>query len=64
MYGSYSRSLGDYAKEQAAEIRRLKNKQDSEIQKRKPRSDYDGWTARLTRACAFVWRKTFAKIGE
>lgn len=66
MYGQYARNLADFAKEQAAEIRRLEKRQDAIAKKRTkvPRSDYDRWIARLTGGLAFVWSKTFAKIGE
>ena len=61
MYGRYIRSLGEYAREKAAELRELdrKRKQKNEMQ------NYRGkWTSRFFRITSFIWRNTFAKIGE
>ena len=66
MYGRYTRSLGDYAKEQAAELRELeKQRKKEEKQRSKELRTYRGkWTSRFLRLVSFIWRHTFAKIGE
>ena len=66
MYGRYSRSLGEYARQQAAELRELEKKRKKEEKLRsKELHVYRGkWTSRFLRAVSFVWRHTFAKIGE
>ena len=66
MYGRYSRSLGEYAREQAAELRELEKKRRKEEKLRsKELHAYKGkWTSRFLRAVSFLWRHTFAKIGE
>ena len=66
MYGRYTRSLGDFAKEQAAELRELeKQRKKEEKQRCKELRTYRGkWTSRFLRIVSFIWRHTFAKIGE
>ena len=66
MYGRYTRSLGDYAREQAAELRELeKHRKKEEKQRSKELQTYRGkWTSRFLRVVSFIWRHTFAKIGE
>lgn len=66
MYGRYSRSLGEYARQQAAELRELEKKRKKEEKQRsKELRTYRGkWTSRLLRVVSFIWRHTFAKIGE
>lgn len=74
MYGSYAKSLGDYAKEQAAVIRQTakkeaaaENAEQSKQFKMFKISD-NGWgrviLGRFVRGFAYVWSKTFAKVGE
>ena len=66
MYGRYSRSLGEYARQQAAELRELEKKRKKEEKQRsKELRTYRGkWTSRFLRVVSFIWRHTFAKIGE
>jgi chloride channel 2 len=66
MYGRYSRSLGEYARQQAAELREAeKNRKKEEKQRSKELRTYRGkWTSRFLRVISFIWRHTFAKIGE
>ena len=66
MYGQYSRSLGDYAKEQAAQLRRLEKKEitGAKIQRKELQTHYGKWFARVLRLLKFIWSRTFAKIGE
>lgn len=66
MYGRYSRSLGEYARQQAAELREAeKIRKKEEKQRSKELRTYRGkWTSRFLRVISFIWRNTFAKIGE
>lgn len=66
MYGRYTRSLGEYAREQAAELRMLekKHKQEEKLRSKELRSYRGKWTSRCFRVVSFTWRNTFAKIGE
>ena len=66
MYGRYSRSLGDYAREQAAEMRQLekKRKKEEKMRSKELRTYRGKWTSRFLRLTSFIWRHTFAKIGE
>lgn len=68
MYGSYARSLGEYAKEQATEIRRMEKSKEAATAKTKTLKDlhlnYSGWLAHFVRGFAYCWGKTFAKVGE
>jgi chloride channel 2 len=66
MYGRYTRSLGEYAREQAAELRELQknNKREEKIRNKELRSYRGKWTSRLFRVVSYTWRHTFAKIGE
>ena len=66
MYGLYSRSLADYAKAQAAELRHMEIKSEAKTltRSKKLRTKYDKWFVRLSRLLAFVWSKSFAKVGE
>ncbi|CAB4059445.1 CLCN2 [Lepeophtheirus salmonis] len=53
MYGRYSRSLGDYAKEESKRLKLIDKQRQKEYRKRK--RELSG---------RFFWRHTFAKIGE
>ncbi len=66
MYGRYSRSLGDYAREQAAELRALEKtrKREEKMRSKELRTYRGKWTSRFLRLVSFIWRHTFAKIGE
>uniref|UniRef100_V5GJ05 Chloride channel protein 2 n=1 Tax=Anoplophora glabripennis TaxID=217634 RepID=V5GJ05_ANOGL len=60
MYGRYSRQLGEFAKLEglkAQEKRRLKE----EKARKKELSGYQG---KLAKSIAFLWRNTFARLGE
>ena len=66
MYGRYTRSLGEYARDQAAELRGLamKQKKEERLRNKELRSYRGKWTSRFFRVVSFTWRNTFAKIGE
>lgn len=66
MYGRYTRSLGEYAREQAAELRELekKHKREEKMRSKELRSYRGKWTSRFFRVVSFLWRNSFAKIGE
>lgn len=66
MYGRYTRSLGEYAREQAAELRELqrKHRKEERLRNKELRAYTGKWTSRVFRLVSFVWRHTFAKIGE
>lgn len=66
MYGRYTRSLGEYAREQAAELRELekKHKREEKMRNKELRSYRGKWTSRFFRVVSFLWGHTFAKIGE
>ena len=66
MYGRYTRNLAEYAREQAAEIRRLEKKRELEDKERsKELHTYRGkWTSRCVWLVSSLWRHTVAKIGE
>lgn len=66
MYGRYTRSLGEYAREQAAELRQMQknHKREEKIRNKELRSYQGKWTSRFFRLISFLWRHTFAKIGE
>lgn len=66
MYGRYSRSLGEFAKEKAAEFRELekKRKKEEKIRNKELRTYRGKWTSRFLRVVSFLWKHSFAKIGE
>lgn len=66
MYGRYTRNLSEYAREKATELRKLekKHKKDEKMRIKELRSYRGKWTSRFFRLVSFVWRHTFAKIGE
>jgi len=65
MYGRYTQSLGEYAREQGLQLREMEKTRKEEKMLTKELRTYRGkWTSRFLRILAFVWRNTFAKIGE
>ena len=66
MYGRYTQSLGEYAREQGLQMKEMeKSRKKEEKNRTKELRTYRGkWTSRILRLVAFVWRNTFAKIGE
>ena len=66
MYGRYTRSLGEYAREQALQLKELekKRKKDEKLRTKELRPYRGKWASRFVRLVAFLWRNTFAKIGE
>ncbi|PSN46228.1 Chloride channel protein 2 [Blattella germanica] len=66
MYGRYTKDLGEYAKEEARRLRSLERKRKKEDRLRnKELQKYRGKCAtKLIAAFSFVWRHTFAKLGE
>ena len=66
MYGRYTQSLGEYAREQGLQLKEMeKSRKKEEKNRTKELRTYRGkWTSRILRLVAFVWRNTFAKIGE
>ncbi|XP_046643134.1 chloride channel protein 2-like isoform X1 [Daphnia pulicaria] len=65
MSGQYWKSLGDYAKEQAAQLRQLEKKSvdEAKVQKKELQSHYGKWLAWLLSFLKFTRRKTFVLIG-
>lgn len=60
MYGRYSRQLGEFAKLEAlkqAEKRRLK-------EEKARKKELRGYQGKLAKSLSFLWRHTFAKLGE
>lgn len=66
MYGRYTKDLGEYAKEEARKVKALERKRKKEDRLRnKELQKYRGKCAtKLIAAFSFVWRHTFAKLGE
>jgi chloride channel 2 len=66
MNGRYTQSLGEYAKEQAAKIREQEQKRKREEKQRikELRTPRGKWATRFLSVASFIWRHTFAKIGE
>jgi chloride channel 2 len=65
MSGQYWKSLGDYAKEQAAQLRQLEKKSvdEAKVQKKELQTHYGRWLAWLLSLLEFTRRKTFVLIG-
>lgn len=60
MYGRYSRQLGEFAKLEGlkqAEKRRLK-------EEKARKKELRGYQGKLAKTASFVWRHTFARLGE
>ena len=66
MNGRYTESLGAYAKEQAAKLREQEQQRKKEEKERikELRIPRGKWATRFLRIISFIWRHTFAKIGE
>ena len=66
MYGRYTQDLGEYAKEQAVELRKQEKQRKKEEKKRikELRAHRGKWKSRFIRSISFIWRHSFAKIGE
>jgi hypothetical protein len=66
MYGRYTKDLGEYAKEEARKVKALERKRKKEDRQRnKELQNYRGKCAsKVTAAFSFVWRHTFARLGE
>jgi chloride channel 2 len=66
MYGRYTRNLGDFARVSAQAARELeRSRKKEETLRRKELRPYHGkWASRFLRGAAFIWRHSFAKIGE
>jgi chloride channel 2 len=66
MYGRYTKDLGEYAKEEARKVKALERKRKKEDRQRnKELHKYRGKCAsKLIAASSFVWRHTFARLGE
>lgn len=66
MYGRYTKDLGEYAKEEARKVKALERKRKKEDRLRnKELQKYRGKCAsKLIAAFSFVWRHTFARLGE
>jgi len=65
MSGQYWRSLGDYAKEQAAQLRQLENKNvdDAKVHKKELQAHYGKWLTWILGLLKTTRRKTFIIIG-
>lgn len=66
MYGSYSRTLASYSQAKAAELRQLKAEEKNEEKDKKKEQDplHGEWASRFIRPVSYIWRHTFAKVGE
>lgn len=66
MYGRYTKDLGEYAKEEARKVKALERKRKKEDRLRnKELQKYRGKCAsKVIAAFSFVWRHTFARLGE
>nr|CAH0108614.1 unnamed protein product [Daphnia galeata] len=66
MTGQYWRSLGDYAKEQAAQLRQLekKNVDEAKVRKKELQSHYGKWLTWFLCLVKFTRQRTFVIIGE
>ena len=68
MYGRYSRSLGDYAKEEAKKQRMIEAQRKKDTKRRMRELSGKKQRGRFYRSCAkiltYLWQHTFAKIGE
>ncbi|GFG36827.1 hypothetical protein Cfor_08654 [Coptotermes formosanus] len=66
MYGRYTKDLGEYAKEEARKVKALERKRKKEDRQRnKELQKYRGKCAsKFIAAFSFIWRHTFAKLGE
>ncbi|XP_039291627.1 chloride channel protein 2 isoform X2 [Nilaparvata lugens] len=63
MYGRYTKELGEYAKEEAVRLHRKRKKEESlqneELVKYKGKC-----ASKISDAIGFIWKHTFAKLGE
>ncbi|XP_063220427.1 chloride channel protein 2 isoform X2 [Bacillus rossius redtenbacheri] len=66
MYGRYTKDLGEYAREEARKLQVLEKKRRKEDRERnKELHEYQGkCISKLMLAAGYVWRHTFAKLGE
>lgn len=70
MYGSYSRNLGEYAKEQAARLRKTEANDETaarEIEHSRrsvPTNQPKKWIPDINHLPRFILNQTFAKVGE
>ena len=66
MTGQYWRSLGNYAKEQAAQLRQLekKNVDEAKVRKKELQSHYGNWLTWFLCLVKFTRQRTFVIIGE
>ncbi|CAG9832116.1 unnamed protein product [Diabrotica balteata] len=60
MYGRYSRQLGEYAKFEALKAQEKRRIKEEKARKRELR----GYQGKLVKFIAFLWRHTFARLGE
>ncbi|XP_049954141.1 chloride channel protein 2 isoform X1 [Schistocerca serialis cubense] len=66
MYGRYTKDLGEFAKEEARRLKALEKKRKKEDRLRNQElQKYRGkCTSKVIAGIVFVWRHTFAKLGE
>jgi chloride channel 2 len=66
MQGRYTRSLGEYAKEHARKLSKQEKQRKKEEKQRikELRISRGKWMSRFLSVASFIWRHTFAKIGE
>ena len=67
-YGRYSKSLGEYAKEEAKRQKILEKKRKRQVQRRKEEITGEKTRGKFYRKSSkivtYIWKHTFAKIGE
>ena len=66
MYGRYSKDLGEFAKSESKRLKAIeKQRKDDDKERRKELLYYRGkWTRRVGKVLGFMWRNTFARLGE
>ncbi|XP_037089942.1 chloride channel protein 2-like [Pollicipes pollicipes] len=66
MYGRYSKDLGEFAKTESKRLKEIdkKRKLDEKLRRQELHRYRGKWTRRVGKVFGFVWKKTFARIGE
>ncbi|CAG0896249.1 unnamed protein product [Darwinula stevensoni] len=66
MYGRYTRDLGEYVKEEAKRLKQLEKarKREEKLRTKELRKYRGKWATRSLNVLSFVWRNTFARLGE
>ncbi|XP_054160274.1 chloride channel protein 2-like [Oppia nitens] len=62
MYGQYREDLGEYAKRQAKKLNRVRKSEEKILAQKVLKKSV--WKRHITGYLSFIWKKTFARIGE